>query len=147
MSSAIKNCQVIVTRYFLIDNMAYEQQSGVKKGMVVALERDPSIDERAMKEQERLERLHDEYMKAQFGLPACRHKKEKARLKRENASLKAKKYRRDMKVGARLAMGSPGYCAYVRRWNEWSRFHDEQDKLMLMRARKQQSEREFKARV
>ena len=47
-----------------------------------------------------------------------------------------------MKVGAQLAIGSPGYYAYVRQWDEWSRFHDEQDKLMLMRAREQQLERE-----
>ena len=48
-----------------------------------------------------------------------------------------------MKVGAQLAIGSPGYYAYVRQWDEWSRFHDEQDKLILMRARKQLLEREM----
>ena len=93
MSLAIKNCHVIVTHYTAIDDMAFEQQFGLRKGMLVALERNPLIDEKAIKEQERLKRLHEEYMKAQFGFPAWQHKKEKARLKRENASSKAKTFR------------------------------------------------------
>ena len=127
MSHAIKDCYVAIMRHSHIDTMGFKKKYGVKKYILVVLERNSLIDDKARALQ----------FDFQLDFPAaCEHENNPEFSMYENEVSD-----NETRLGVKLTIQNPGFHAYARRWRDWERFQDEGDRLELKREQKRKNER------
>ena len=123
MTHAIKDCYVAIMRHSHIDTMGFKKKYGVRKYMLVALERESFINDKARA-------LQFEFP------PACEHENNP-----EFATYKSEGEDDAFQLGVKLTIENPGFHAYARRWRDWEWFQDEGDRLEIKREQKRKNER------